>query len=234
MVACIIITCIAVPLLIYYVISKSKKYDVKELYLKTGVSLLFIVLALVASHNSSKFTIFNVLVIIGLLLGLIGDILLDSKYVDLERTTYYTYGGFIVFGVGHILYIVALVLNYYQNGNVLYIIIPIILAIIFAFVTILMEKPLKLEYGKYKKISFTYAICLFGSLSFSLSLAILNKFSILPLNLFFIALVLFVISDLVLSGTFFGKDKDKLIHFILNYSTYYGAQFMIAFLLLIA
>ena len=232
MVGCIIIISIAVILLGFYIFFKSQKYDLKELFLKTAISFLFILTALVATICSEKFSVFNVLIILGLLLGLIGDILLDLKFIDLERTKGYTYGGFIVFGVGHILFITALIMNFYIQGEVIFIILPIVLAILLSILTILLEKPLKLKYGEYKIISFCYAICLFGTCSFSLFLAIQNKFEVLPLNMFLVGVVLFAISDLVLSGTFFGKGKERPIDFILNYLTYYGAQFTIAMVLL--
>ena len=231
MIACFIIVGVAVGLLVWYLIAKCKKYDLKELFLKTAISFLFVALALVATFYSNQYSIFNVLVILGLVLGLIGDILLDLKYVDLERTQGYTYGGFIAFGLGHILFITALILKYHQGG-IFYLILPLLADLILAFVTILMEKPLKLKYGKFKIISFCYALCLFGTCAFSLSLVIQHHFQILPLNMFFIGSVLFAVSDLVLSGTYFGEGKERPIDFILNYLTYYGAQFTIAFLLL--
>ncbi len=234
MVACYIIIGFAAILMVLYIIAKSQKYDLKELFLKIAISFLFIVVALVGTYYSNKFTVFNLLIILGLFLGLLGDIFLDLKYVDLERTEGYSYSGFIVFGVGHILFISALIYNYYQKGNALYLVLPIIISLVLASATILLEKPLKLEYGKYKLISFIYAIFLFGSLAFSFMLAILNEFKILSLNLFFIGSILFVLSDLVLSGTFFGKDKEKPIYFVFNYLFYYGAQFIIALTLLYA
>ena len=130
------------------------------------------------------------------------------------------------------MYMSAIISSFYKEGGVLYIVLAIVLDIILSFATILMEKPLKLEYGKLKKIAFCYALCLFGTCSFSLFLAILNGFSILSLNMFLIGAILFAISDLVLSGTYFGKGKERPIDFILNYSTYYSAQYLIAFLLL--
>ena len=232
MITCFIIIGIAVILLVWYLICKCKKYDLKELFIKIGISLLFVLLALVATYKSGKITIFNVLVIIGLVFGLIGDILLDLKYIDLERSMGYTYSGFIVFGIGHIMFMSAMIMNYYQSGGILYIILAIVLDIILSIATILMEKPLKLNYGRLKKISFAYALCLFGTCSFSLFLAIQNGFSILSLNMFLIGAILFAVSDLVLSGTYFGEGKERPIDFILNYITYYGAQFTIAFLLL--
>lgn len=232
MITCFIIIGIAVILLVWYLICKCKKYDLKELFIKIGISLLFVLLSLVATYKSEKITIFNVLVIIGLVFGLIGDILLDLKYIDLERSMGYTYSGFIVFGIGHIMFMSAMIMNYYQSGGILYIILAIVLDIILSIATILMEKPLKLNYGRLKKISFAYALCLFGTCSFSLFLAIQNGFSILSLNMFLIGAILFVVSDLVLSGTYFGEGKERPVDFILNYITYYGAQFTIAFLLL--
>ena len=163
MVSSFIIIGIAAGLMVWYIISKCQKYDLKELFLKIAVSTLFVVLALVATYKSEKFTIFNVLVISGLVLGLLGDIFLDLKYVDKERTRGYTIAGFIVFGAGHLLFITALIINYLNDAGVLFIILPIIIAIALAGATILLEKPLKLKYGEYKIISFCYAICLFGT-----------------------------------------------------------------------
>lgn len=233
MVACFVLCGISLAILIYYIIIKCQRYDLKELFVKTLLSLLFVVLALIATFNSGKFNIFNLLVITGLVCGLIGDILLDLKHIDLERTVGYTYGGFVAFGLGHIMFITALIMNYFK-GNALYIIFPILLDIVISLITILMEKPLKLEYGKMKPTVFMYALCLFGTFSFSLSLAIQNGFQITSLNMFLIGSVLFATSDLVLSGTYFGKDKERPIDFIMNYLTYYGAQYVIAFLLLFA
>ena len=231
MIACFIIIGIALVLLVWYLISKCQKYDLKELFIKVGISLLFVTVALIATYDSKKMDIFNILIIGGLVLGLIGDILLDLKYIDKERTDGYSYAGFISFGIGHILYISAIIMKY-SKGSILYISLAIILDIILSIVTILMEKPLKLEYGKYKIISFCYALCLFGSCSFGLFLAIENSFSVVTLNLFLIGAVLFAISDLVLSGTYFGKGKERPIDFVMNYITYYGAQFIIALMLL--
>jgi len=232
MLYCLLLIGLAAILLVFYLIAKCHKYDLKELYIKTAISVLFIIVALVATLSSDHFGIFNLLVIAGLLFGLIGDILLDLKYIDLDRTVGYSYGGFISFGIGHLLFMTGLILTFLPKGKAWFLILALVLDIICACLTIMLEKPMKLEYGKMKKISFLYALCLFGTLSVSLFLAIANGFQILPLNLFLIGSVLFVVSDLVLSGTYFGKGKERPIDFIINYLTYYGAQFLFAFLLL--
>ena len=46
--------------------------------------------------------------------------------------------------------------------------------------------------------------------------------------LLFIGGVFFAISDLILSGTYFGVGKERPIDLTLNYITYYTAQFLIA------
>lgn len=231
MVSAIIIVSIAFLLLVWFIYEKSKKYDLKELFIKTAISVLFVFLALITTYNSGTFTIFNVLVIMGLVFGLLGDILLDLKAIDLERTKGYTYTGFITFGLGHILFITALIMKYYK-GEVLYIILAIITDIVISAITILMEKPLKLKYGKMKPTVLLYALCLFGTVSFSLFLAIENGFQYQTLTMFFIGAVLFAASDLILSGTYFGEGKERPVDFVLNYVFYYGAQFTIAFSLL--
>ena len=80
--------------------------------------------------------------------------------------------------------------------------------------------------------SATLSAASFGTFAFSLMLAIQNGFQIVSLNMIMIGSILFTISDLVLSGTYFGEGKERLIDFVLNYSTYYAAQFIIAFALL--
>ena len=137
----------------------------------------------------------------------------------------------VAFGIGHMMYMTALIINYH-SGSWLYILFAILTDIVLACLTILLEKPLKLHYGRFKGISFAYALCLFGTFSFSLFLAIENRFQFVPLNMFLVGATLFAISDLVLSGTYFGEGKERPVDFILNYTTYYGAQFVIAFLLI--
>ncbi|MBO5495148.1 MAG: hypothetical protein J5964_05460, partial [Eubacterium sp.] len=46
--------------------------------------------------------------------------------------------------------------------------------------------------------------------------------------LMFVGAVLFALSDVILSGTFFGRGKDKKRHYFINHFLYYAAQYMIA------
>ena len=40
--------------------------------------------------------------------------------------------------------------------------------------------------------------------------------------------ILFLLSDAVLSNTFFGRGKDKPIHLFINHFLYYAGQYLIA------
>lgn len=84
----------------------------------------------------------------------------------------------------------------------------------------------------YKLIVSIYAFLLAMNPLTSLMLCIYLNWTSTTLIMLFIGGILFAISDLVLSGTYFGKDHEKPLDFILNYLTYYGAQFVIAFSLL--
>ena len=44
----------------------------------------------------------------------------------------------------------------------------------------------------------------------------------------FVGGVFFLISDLILSGTYFGEGKDRPVDIVTNHMTYYIAQYLIA------
>ena len=114
----------------------------------------------------------------------------------------------------------------------MYIVIPFVLAVLLSVANVLLEKPMKLHYGKMKPIAFVYGILLFSALLLSLSLCICWGWQERMLVFMFIGAVLFTASDLVLSGTYFGVGRDRSVDIVLNYITYYPAQFIIALSLL--
>ena len=228
MVIAIILMSIAVLLMAYFLYERIKGYSVKATIIKALVSLLFISVASI-SFIYKGYHILSVFVILGGLLGLLGDIWLEQKCVYKEDDKIYTYAGFIAFGVGHILYIAGMFLEFYHDGNAFNFIIPLLVSIAFAFIVLFMEKPLKLKYGNLKWIVFLYSVLLAANASCSMSLLILNQFQPVGLIILFIGGVSFILSDLILSGTYFGIGKDRPIDSILNISVYYISQFLIAF-----
>ena len=105
---------------------------------------------------------------------------------------------------------------------------PIVLAVVLSVGNVLLEKPMKLAYGRMKPVVVGYGALLFSTLLVSGSLALAFGWEEPALNLMFAGAILFTISDLVLSNTYFGTGHERPIDFVLNYFTYYPAQFLIA------
>lgn len=231
MAACISLIVVGVFGVMLYIFEKIKGYTVKEVLIKTSVSLLFVLVSVLATFFNGYHQL-NIFIIFGLVLGLIGDILLDLKYVYPQDDKPYTYGGFVVFGLGHIFYILGMILEFYHGEHILYILLPLLLAPFIGLLVVLLEKPLKLNYKEMKVVVFSYATLLFMTPATALSFCIMYGFTNTTLLMLFIGGVLFAISDLVLSNTYFGENHERPIDFILNYLPYYGAQFIIAFSLM--
>lgn len=218
-------------LLFVYIREKIKAYSVKAVLLKSVVSMLFIIVGVYGtwlSASKGNASLLCPFVVLGLLCGLLGDIWLDLKYVFPEIDEPFTYAGFCVFGVGHILYIVGMLLTYYPSDKPMTVIVPVLLALVLSIGNAVLEKPMKLSYGKFKPVVIAYGVILFAMVLISGNLALYYGWVKTPLNLIFIGGVSFAISDLILSGTYFGTGKERPIDLTLNYITYYTAQFLIA------
>ncbi len=203
-----------------YIPEKIRGYTVKAVLIKSIVSVLFIAVAVTAG-SSSRIAPF---IIIGLVFGLLGDIWLDLKYVFPAHDNVFTYSGFAVFGIGHILYVTGL-LTQYGAGS--FLIVSFALAAVAAGLIAVLEKPMKLSYGPMKPTVLIYGFLLFSTVFVSGGL--LLKHGGVGVGCFFIGSALFAISDLILSGTYFGEGKERRIDIISNYIFYYAGQFLIAY-----
>ena len=228
---CWILIVVALAALILYVREKIKAYSVKAVLIKASVSALFIAVGVYGVHVSAANGNGNpigMLVIMGLVCGLLGDIWLDLKYVFPEQDLLFTYAGFATFGVGHVLYIAGMLVRFFPPGGMVFVLVPIALAIVVSFINAALEKPMKLNYGPMKPTVIAYGVLLFSTLFLSGSLAFGYGWQESALNLLFAGAILFTASDLVLSGTYFGTGHERPIDFVRNYFTYYPAQFLIA------
>ena len=222
----ILITVIGLIVLLCYIPEKIKGASVKALILKSIVSCCFLALAMTALPGAANS--FPVYITAGLFCGLMGDIWLDLKLVYPKDDAPYTFAGFIFFAIGHVLFIVGLILNYGMPFKPLMIVGALVISAIVGVAIVVMGPMLKLDYGRFKGISMVYAPLLLGTTLISLVLIIQNGFGANVPTVMFFGGVLFLASDLVLSGTYFGIGKDRPIDTIANYAAYYGAQFVIA------
>lgn len=200
------------------------------LLLKAFASSLFVLCGASAAASvmgSENFT-FAIYVIAGLVFGLMGDIWLDLKWMYPPESDMFTVAGFGAFAVGHLFFISGLLNTYGDSERILYVVIPFVLAAVIAVAIILLEKPMKMVYGKFKGITAVYAMILVYMTLLSGSLALMNSFKVVTLDIMFAGGVFFLISDLILSGTYFGEGKNRPVDIITNHATYYIAQFLIA------
>ena len=206
-----------------YVRLKLKAPTLKALIFKISTTFLIIVIALFNIINSPDQLSLGVLIVIGLILGLIGDIVLDLKLLYPKDDKFYTYFGFTSFIIGHLIYIGYFALNYHLH--------LLDYSFIFGFagmsvfILLVSEDSMKLNFGEYRLISAVYAFVL--SLVTFLLLWTSYRYGNYGMLIFGIGLILFLISDLILSFSYFGKDeKSWMIKG--NYIFYYGAQYLIA------
>ncbi len=205
--------------------------SLKAAFAKSVVSALFVATALCGCFSAAVHRqppVFGAFVIPGLVFGLMGDVWLDLKFVYPADDAPLTYAGFACFGVGHILYQLGLIRGFYTHGTPGFVLVPMGLALLLTLANAALEKPMKLRFGAMKPVVIAYGFLLFFTVALSGALALQNRWQQPALNVFFIGSVLFMLSDLILSGTYFGEGKDRPVDLLLNYLTYYPAQFLIA------
>ena len=215
---------------IAFLVKRVKEGGVKAAMLKAFASTLFIATGVAATASvigADKFS-FALFVVMGLVMGLMGDIWLDLKWVYPETNDTYTFAGFGSFMIGHFFYLAGLFIHYADFTKPLYIVIPAVVALLLGGGVVILEKPMKMVYGKFKAITGVYGFVL-GFMTFlSGSLALMHNFGEMTLNFMFVGGVLFLLSDLILSGTYFGEGKRRPVDIVTNHVAYYAAQFVIA------
>lgn len=204
--------------------SRAKGASVKNLFFKMISSLFFIFTAVCAVVLNPQSSIFGALLIMGGVLGLCGDAALDLKFVYKKDAHAYLVSGFLFFLVGHIFYSGAVI--WYNKLNWKITLISAVISIAVGAGAVMSGKIMKLDYGRYKLISFLYASFLTMTMVVSIWSAFLSHEK--SMLLMAIGAVLFLLSDLVLSNTYFGKGWDKPVHIFVNHLLYYAGQFLIA------
>lgn len=219
-----------------FLFARSKRAGDFAVIFKSLSSIMFVLTALLAylaNQNASIY--FVVCIIFGLILGLVGDIILDLKVAYSESETLYFRVGTACFFAGHIFYLIAIFNSF--NFSLLTVLLPILGALCIGFLMIITSKILGINFKKHKLICFSYASVL--SLT---AISAICGLIISGLTPFFIFItlggILFLVSDVILTFQYFSvKNSDELcklkpqsnnILMTLNHVTYYTAQFLIA------
>lgn len=207
-----------------FIVFRVLKGGMLALYLKTLASVGFVVLGLMMFLSYAPLSWKSTFLILGLVMGLAGDVLLDFKVVKKDKSDIFLNWGMLAFGLGHAFYFVYLILTL-PEFNVWGLIIAIGVA---AFVTYAIIKHIapvmKLNFGKFVWQSSAYTFILVFVMTYAITCAVLTP----AFWLIALGLGLIFVSDLILSTMYFGgKENDKLLC-ILNHAIYYLGQIAIA------
>ncbi len=200
-------------------------FSIKNLLFKSVSSLCYLLTAVFALiHNNGAYT-YGSLIIMGGALGLVGDILLDLKGVYKQDEKVYLKGGFIFFLVGHIFYTCAVI--YSLRIKWWLVLISVVVSAVIGYATVAMANVMKVHYGAYRRIVAVYVAFLAMTTVISIIAVFVSSFQ-KGYILMAVGSVLFLLSDAVLSNTFFGRGNDKPIHYFINHFLYYAGQYLIA------
>lgn len=238
--------------MILFLIARDKYTSIKAIILKTLTSMFFIatgfgaLVVLVYRHQPVTLNQIGPALFIlgGLIAGMVGDITLDLKIyfktlnmkvgLDKKARDSMMWTGLIAFAIGHLFYLASLLTKTEHNINLLWS--AIIGVVLIGIVLIVSTKVLGFKYGKFIVPCGIYGALLATFVVFSLFIMI-EKMSVESL-VTFIGSLLFIISDLVLSMTYFSSEEkyekegflnpESKFMITVNHVTYYSAQFLIA------
>lgn len=225
MIGCYLFGAFSIVFTILFCWFRANKATVFSLSLKTLASICFILCGVFAIKAVGSSSI-NLLIVVGLVMGLIGDILLDLKIMYPEQSDQYFTVGTTSFAIGHFFYFLACLLlnNDLLPTHLLWnILISIAFAILMTVGILLVSKKMKMNFGKSIYMVILYSIILNFMTAFSVSIAIF-----VPIFWIFAAgMILFLLSDLVLSMQYFG-GRDEKVWIYVNHILYYAAQVCLA------
>lgn len=192
----------------------------RALLFKGLASCCFVVLG-AYSFASSEFSVPRLLIFIGLCWGIIGDEIIALCQIFPKNDTAYFIGGGAFFIVGHVLYIVAVLMFRGVDAVAL-----VASAVLIALLCLVYERSRKYLIGEMKASLLLYiGVVIFFT---AVGAGSVFKEGTLSAVLFTLGGVLFTISDNVLFAFKFGS-RPKYRQNVILHVAYYLAQFMIAF-----
>ncbi len=216
--------CLAVT--VFYTIKRTVKVNYSDLAIKVGASSLFVATGIAAVISNPQVNLtFALMIIAGSVFGLLGDIFIELKWINKDKSDTFLTFGFVTFMIQHIITVAAVFIHYPMTviNALICFIAPVVVLIVSGFAV----KITKMDMGKFKVIANSYGAL--ASMTFSVGFMTMNTYGMeLSQILFFVGAVSFFVSDLVLSQIFFTEKGCTRLLVILNHITYYGAQILIA------
>lgn len=203
---------------IFISVEHKEKYVAADV-LKGTAAACFVIIGIVGYITKTS-DAFGLKLMIGLIFGMIGDILLNLRFVVGEEKGQKVFLlGIVSFLIGHILYLAALV-PIAAHPGVCFIVGAILAAALLAYIFKTMDVKLAFKiFG----VFYLGAVIIMTVMAIDVAMAVQNIRSIE----YAIGAVLFMISDIVLIfNTFSGKTKFSMR--IANLSLYYIGQLLIA------
>lgn len=190
---------------------------------KSVASLTFVFAGIYGALKTGL-NVANMLIVFGLILAMFGDIVLDLKVAYPESKKLYLNSGMISFSLSSLLYVTSTIIIWNMLNKFLLASLGAMgVALLFATVVLLLEKPLKLDFAGYKAQIFIYSF----AVSFATFLSLIVCFYVSGFALFAVGILLVLISDLLLSLMYFGgKDNSKVLC-VLNHILYYIGELLI-------
>lgn len=223
----VVLECIFVPLFLKYAWPTKCKTSLK---MKTVASTMFILTGVCSIFISGQFTGYSKFILIGLVFGMIGDILL---HLLTDKQIVFA-GGLFAFLIGHIFYIIAYkkALDYYAPGSgvfdwraVIAILIILFSCIIYAIMT-----DMKFGIATIPVLMYAVTISIMLVTAFQLGGRVFLEGAendIAVLCTVSLGSLLFMLSDATLSILLFGGQEKNRPLKIFNILTYYAGQVLI-------
>jgi len=192
-------------------------------FFKAFASMSFVVLAAVSLDTIHTTPIF--LVLVGLLFGMVGDLILALRPLRPKKEDHsIILAGIISFSLGHIFYILFLL----EVSDFSYL--SILFSLGMTFIVIIVSYVMKFQMGKTRIASYIYSLLIFFMMGQAI-IYYLQQGERSGVMLLLIGAFLFGISDLILAPIYYKAMNSKFM-IGLNLITYYAAQIMIAYSLL--
>lgn len=212
------LACLAIAAV--FILVERRRVYLPAVLLKGAASACFVVLGILSAGLSSERGTAWVL-IAGLALGAVADVLLGLRFVLAEQGQRIFLVGILVFLLGHVMYLVALVPRCPMPALVAAFILGIgatALLMRWIFMRIRAEGPIR-AFG----IVYVGAITVLNSVAIATMLAVPTTFS----AIFVLGALLFLVSDVVLILNTFGGEESFELR-VTNLTLYYLGQLLIA------